>query len=128
MTTPTDAELVVLLRERLAAVEHGIHTFLDVLGRTGSERQDAWNALLKARQELEWDTIGARYATETFLGVYQQTMPERLQASTALNTVLKQTFRESVLFSADLQDEDRAVWLTTAYEHDQQTSEEGATE
>ena len=122
MSPPTDAELVTLLRERLAAVEHGIHTFLDVLRRTGQERQTAYAAAIEGRP-IDWiKNVSA------FLNTYQQTMPERLQASTALNTVLKQTFRETVLFSADLLDEDRAVWLLTADEHDQQTSEEKVSE
>ena len=104
-----DKALIALLRRKLREQDDAIHAFLDVLERTGKERQEAWDAM-----KAEWNEITRGWTptvVEEFLDAYERTMPERLAAVQALLSALTMAFREAVLIDSEMTDEQRAYWL-----------------
>lgn len=90
-----DQELIALLRERLHTVETAIHDFMDVMERTGKEREETWAGMVNARQSTI-EVHQKRVAIARFLHVYERTIPERQEAAKRLTEALTTDFRTFV--------------------------------
>ena len=103
-----DREVIALLRSRLSTVEGGVREFLDVLGRTGEERQAAWGEMKRGWNEIVegWTPT----IVEDFLKAYERTMPERDAAAGRLIAALTTDFRTALLSSPDVTEEQLREW------------------
>lgn len=114
-----DHDLIALLRRKLRERDDAIHSYLDVMERTGLERKVAWDAL-KAQPLPRMGLPSA--VTAAFLDAYERTMPERAAAMEALHAALTMTFRDAVLTGDDWTPEQRAYWLEQSETADGRTT------
>ena len=102
----TDAELIQMLRRRLATVEGAAMDLIDVFERTGNERKAARDAINDARYSGE-RAISAR----DFIEVFDATMPERADALAAFSAALTTDLNTALLSDPNVTPEQIAEWV-----------------
>ena len=102
----SDAELIQMLRQRLATVEGAAMDLIDVFERTGNERKAAWEFMRAITTTVEIPLSVSR-----FLNAYERTMPERLAASVAFQEALTTDLETALLSDPNVTPEQIAEWV-----------------
>ena len=103
----TDAELIQMLRRRLATVEGAAMDLLDVLEETGTKRRVQWE-----RMDAEWERLNdLAPSVRGFLVCYVATMPPRLAALKKLRDALTTDLETALLSDPNVTPEQLAEWV-----------------